>query len=138
MQQQQVAIDTCTIVRVVRMPGFADRLRRKLRGKSIRVVLCDTVIGELKKVLGMDLVTAQGLIRKLLGREVDVVATEDRHIAEAEAVSAQYHICHHGDDRILALCRDKGYCLITNDKNLHRVCGWLGVASFFPSEAANI
>ena len=126
------------VIDIMEADIFAQKMRRRLRGKSIRFVLTDVVCREAKKARGFDVRSISARIRRLLGREVDVISIEERHIAEAERLSSRYHMCHHGDNRILAFCRERGLPLVTRDGDLHRVSQWVGVASFRPSEVGGI
>lgn len=134
----EIVVDTCVVIKVMESPSFAKWVRDQLKGKSIRVILLDVVCREAKKVRGFEVGKLVERLRKLLGREVGVVSVGKQHIEQAKSLSSRYHMCHNGDNRILAFCRDRSVPLVTSDANLRKVSEWAGVASFRPSEMDGI
>jgi len=134
---QQVAFDTCTAINVFTRNGYAQNLRKKLRGKSLRIILCDMVIRELQKKK-YDANQVISKIQNKLGRSVHVGRMEKRHMIAGEQISTRFHTCHHGDNYIFAYCWTESIPLITDDRNFHRACNCLGVTAFFASEAGNL
>ncbi len=53
MTQRQVVLDTCMVIDIMEADIFAQKMRRRLRGKSIRFVLTDVVCREAKKVVDL-------------------------------------------------------------------------------------
>ncbi len=135
--KQPVAFDTCTAINVITQSDYAATLRRKFRGKPLQIILCSRVVCELQKK-EYDIDKSISAIQQKLGRTVRIVNLESRHIAAGRQVSKKFHTCHHGDNFVLAYCRAESIPLITDDGGLYRACRCLGVAAFFPSEAANL
>jgi len=140
MQQktQKIALDSCVVIELMEKPGLAHKFRAKLRGKSIRIVLCDVVLKEVQKVRGFDPNKVILKISKLLGRKVETVSVQDEQKTLAESVSAKYSICHSGDNFILSLCKLKDYVLVTFDRMLLKACEFVGVAAFHPAMVGGI
>ncbi len=135
--EQQVAFDTCTAINVLTCNRYAKRLRKKLRGKPLRIILCDMVVKELqKKRYNITQVILR--IQNALGRSVHVGRMNEQHMAAGEQISARFHTCHTGDNYILAYCRSESIPLITDDRDFRRACNCMGVTAFFASEAGNI
>ena len=135
---QKVALDSCVVIGLIEQRRDARRLRASLRGKRVRLVLCDVVLREVKRVRGLAAAEVISRVSGILGKKVEVSSADDCHKTRAEAVTAQYQICHRGDSLILALCQARGFVLLTFDRMLLRACEFVGVAAFHPSGAGGI
>ena len=94
--EQTVALDSCVVIGLMEDPGLPRRLRAGFRGKSIRIVLCDVVLGEVRRVRGLSARAVIEKVSRLLGRPVQVsnlTAEQDR---SARMVTEQYRGCHEG------------------------------------------
>jgi len=51
-QTQNIALDSCVVIDIMEKPKVASGLKARLRGKSVKIILCDVVLGEVKRVRG--------------------------------------------------------------------------------------
>ncbi len=137
-QTQNIALDSCVVIDIMEKPGVASGLKARLRGKSVRIILCDVVLGEVKRVRGYlpEKVIAKVSFR--LGRKIELSESDDESISNASQISNQFQICHNGDNKILSLCQAKDFVLVTFDRMLLKACQFLGVAAFHPSMVGGI
>ncbi len=136
MNQSKIALDSCVVIDVIEKPKVASKLKASLRGKSIKIVLCDTVLSEVYRVRGYVASFVIAKITKILGREIELSNMEDGD--KAIALSEQFAICHNGDNKILILCQAKDFVLVTFDRMLLKTCQFVGVAAFHPFMAGGI
>lgn len=136
MNFTKIALDSCVVIDVIEKPIVASRLKAGLRGKSLKIVLCDTVLNEVYRVRGYVASFVISKISQILGREIEVSKMQDDDLASA--ISNQYAICHNGDNKILSLCQAKDFVLVTFDRMLLKTCQFVGVAAFHPLMAAGI
>ena len=133
-----VALDSCVVIDLIDKGGVAGRLRASLRGKSVRLVLCGTVLGEVKKVRGWTRSYVMSRVSELVGKRVEVLLDGDGQRDAAASITEQYRFCHEGDNRIVALCRARDMVLLTFDRALLKACECVGVAAFHPTRAGGI
>jgi len=141
MQQshpQTITLDSCVIIDLLTKPGIADKIRRQMKGKSVRIVLCDIIVSEVRRVLGKNSQNWIPKLSKLLGRPVVVLQIQNDEKSDAKQISNQYKICHNGDNFILAFCKAKNFILLTFDRMLLKTCEFLGVVAFHPFRAGGI
>jgi len=136
MNQTQIALDSCVVIDVIEKPKVASFLKASLRGKSIKIILCDTVLSEVYHVRGYLPQYIIAKISKILGREIILSTMEDGN--KATTLSEQFAICHNGDNKILSLCQAKDFVLVTFDRMLLKTCEFVGVAAFHPFMAGGI
>ncbi len=138
MNQQKVALDSCVVIDIMEKPKVAKSLKSKLRGKSIKIVLSDIVLGEVNRVRGY---SAEKIISKItlcLGRKVEFSKSNNQDVLNAHNLTEQFQSCHNGDNKILSLCQARNFVLVTFDKMLLRTSSFIGVAAFHPKLAAGI
>jgi len=119
-------------------PGVAKSLKAKLRGKSVKIILCDVVLGEVKRVRGYVPEKIISKLSLLLGRKIELSQSSEDTISDAKQITNQFQICHNGDNKILSLCQAKDFVLVTFDRMLLKTCSFLGVAAFHPSMVGGI
>ena len=136
MNQTQIALDSCVVIDVIEKPKVASKLKASLRGKSVKIILCDTVLSEVYRVRGYATSFVIFKISKILERKIELSKMEDG--AKAIALSEQFAICHNGDNKILSLCQAKDFVLVTFDRMLLKTCEFVGVAAFHPFMAGGI
>jgi predicted nucleic acid-binding protein len=136
MNQTQIALDSCVVIDVIEKPKVASKLKDSLRGKSVKIILCDVVLSEVYRVRGYLPQYIIAKISKILGREIILSKMEDGN--KAIALSEQFAICHNGDNKILSLCQAKDFVLITFDRMLLKTCQFVGVVAFHPFMAGGI
>ena len=129
---QKIALDSCVVIDLIEKPTFARKVRQALKGKSIEIVLCDVVLNEVQRVRGFSRYKTLAKISEVLNREVSIVQVSDEEKLQAKNISDQFQICHHGDNKILALCQIKDYILVTFDKMLRKASEFVGIAVFHP------
>ena len=130
MNQSKIALDSCVVIDVIEKPKVASKLKVSLRGKSVKIVLCDVVLSEVYRVRGYVAPYVISKISKILGREIELSKMEDCN--KAIALSEQFAICHNGDNKILSLCQARDYVLITFDRMLLKTSQFIGVVAFHP------
>ena len=135
---QKIALDSCVVIDLIEQSGRTGRLRASLKGKPVRLVLCDVVLREVYKVRGLDSSEVISRISRLLGKKVEVSSTDEQQRADADSITTQYNFCHKGDNLILALCKAMDYVLLTIDRALLQACDAVGVAAFHPRRAGGI
>lgn len=137
-QIQTIALDSCVVIDIMEKPKVASRLKASLRGKSIKVILCDVVLNEVYRVRGFSSQKVITIISKLLNRVVETITVDEQQKYNAEDISTQYQICHNGDNKILSLCQAKDFVLVTFDRMLLKACEFVGVTGFHPSMVRGI
>lgn len=136
--EQTVMLDSCVVIGILEKPGMSKGLRAGLRGKSIRIVLCDVVLREVRRVRGFSAKHIVKRIAELLKRPVEVTCLTEKQDAAAKQVTAQYQICHNGDNQILSICKANNYVLVTFDRMLLKASEWSGIAVFHPSRIGGV
>ena len=136
MNQSKIALDSCVVIDIIEKPKVASKLKASLRGKSVKIILCDTVLSEVYRVRGYVESFVIRKISKILGREIELSKMESDD--SADIITNQFQICHNGDNKILSLCQTKDFVLITFDKMLLKTSSFVGVAAFHPFMAGGI
>ncbi len=136
MNQTQIALDSCVVIDVIENPRVASKLKASLRGKSVKIVLCDVVLSEVYRVRGYLPQYIIAKISKILGREIELSTMDDDN--SAIAITNQFQICHNGDNKILSLCQARDFVLVTFDRMLLQACQFVGVVAFHPFMAGGI
>jgi len=137
-QIQKVALDSCVVIDVIEKPKVAFGLKARLKGKSIKVVLCDVVLNEVSRVRGLSKDKIISKISKLLNRTIEVITIPQQQKDNAKQITNQFQICHNGDNKILSLCQAKDFVLVTFDRMLLKACSFVGVVAFHPSMVRGI
>ena len=129
---QKVVLDSCVVIDLIENPGLVKRVKKAIKGKSIQIVLCDTVLNEVHKVRGFSRKEIIAKISAKLARKISVVTVEEQEKIQAKQFSTQFQICHSGDNKILAICQAKNYILVTFDKMLIQTSQFVGILVFHP------
>ena len=137
-QTQNVALDSCVVIDIMEKPNVASGLKARLRGKSVKIILCDVVLGEVRRVRGYLPGKIISKVSKLLGRKIELTNSSQTTFENAQDISNQFAICHNGDNKILSLCQAKNFVLVTFDRMLLKTCQFLGVVAFHPKMAGGI
>ena len=137
-QTQNIALDSCVVIDLMEKPKVASGMKARLRGKSVKIILCDVVLGEVRRVRGYLPERVIAKISKLLGRPIETTVVEASEISNAEQITNQFQICHNGDNKILSLCQAKDFVLVSFDRMLLKSCQFIGVAAFHPSMVGGI
>ena len=137
-QTQKIALDSCVVIEIMEKPGVAQKLKARLRGKSIKIILCDVVLGEVRRVRGYLPEKVISKVSTLLGRKVELSVSDEESISNANQITNQFQICHNGDNKILSLCQAKDFVLVTFDRMLLKASQFIGVAAFHPSMVGGI
>jgi predicted nucleic acid-binding protein len=137
-QTQNVALDSCVVIDIMEKPKVASGLKASLRGKSVKIILCDILLREVRRVRGYLSEKVIAKLSKLLGRKIEVSNSSQSTFDNAQDISNQFAICHNGDNKILSLCQAKNFVLVTFDKMLLKTCQFLGVVAFHPKSAGGI
>ena len=138
MQTQNIVLDSCVVIDILEKPQVASRLKANFRGKSIKIILCDVVLGEVYRVRGIIPNRVIAKISQKLGRKVEISEIDQSNLAEAVQLTGQFQICHNGDNKILSLCKARDFILVTFDRMLLKACQFVGVAAFHPFLAGGI
>ena len=137
-QIQKIALDSCVVIDLIEKPQVAFGLKARLRGKQIKIVLCDVVLQEVQRVRGLSTKTIIEKISKILGREIELSNIDEQNKETANDISSQFQICHNVDNKILSLCQAKDFVLVTFDRMLLKTCQFVGVTGFHPSMVRGI
>jgi len=135
-QIQKIALDSCVVIDIIEKPQVAFGLKARLKGKQIKIVLCDIVLNEVKRVRGLTPQIVIEKISKILGRQIELSEINQQN--NSNEITNQYQICHNGDNKILSLCQAKDFVLVTFDRMLLNTCEFIGVAGFHPSMVRGI
>ena len=137
-QIQKIALDSCVVIDIIEKPKVAFGLKARLKGKQIKVVLCDVVLNEVSRVRGLSTKIIIQKITKILGREIELSNIDQQNKETANQITNQFQICHNGDNKILSLCQAKDFVLVTFDRMLLKACSFVGVVAFHPSMVRGI
>lgn len=137
-QTQSIALDSCVVIDIMEKPKVASGLKARLRGKSVRIILCDVVLDEVRRVRGYLPEKVISRISSLLGRKIELSEINHSDVTSAKAITEQFQICHNGDNKILSLCQAKDFVLVTFDRMLLKASEFVGVAAFHPSMVGGI
>jgi len=137
-QTQNIALDSCVVIDIIEKPKVASGLKARLRGKSVKFILCDIVLGEVKRVRGYSSEKIIAKLSHLLGRKIEISKINDDDVSNANQITNQFQICHNGDNKILSLCQAKDFVLVTFDRMLLKASQFIGVAAFHPSMVGGI
>lgn len=129
---QKIALDSCVVIEVIEKQGFAYKLKNSLKGRPVRLILCDVVLNEVQRVRGFTIPEIVSKVSKLLGKKVEITPTNGEQKEFADSVTEQYRFCHRGDNLILSVCWAKNYVLLTIDRMLLKACEFVGVTAFHP------
>ena len=136
---QKTVFDTNLVIEVLENQEMAQRVRHALKGKAVRIVLCETVLRELERVRAWSTGTVLVGLRRVFGeKRVETASSPERLHDEAQRVREGFEMAHVGDDMILALCRMRGFALITFDRSMLKVAQMLGVLAFHPRRAGDL
>ena len=137
-QTQSIALDSCVVIDIMEKPKVASGLKARLRGKSVKIILCDVVLDEVRRVRGYLPEKVIARISSLLGRKIELSEINESDKTNASQITEQFQICHNGDNKILSLCQAKDFVLVTFDRMLLKASEFVGVAAFHPSMAGGI
>jgi len=137
-QIQNIALDSCVVIDIIEKPKVASKLKARLRGKSIKIILCDVVLDEVRRVRGYLPEKVIAKISALLGRKIELSEIDEENISNANQITNQFQICHNGDNKILSLCQAKDFVLVTFDRMLLKASQFIGVTAFHPSMVGGI
>ena len=131
-QTQSIALDSCVVIDIMEKPKVASGLKARLRGKSVKIILCDVVLDEVRRVRGYLPEKVIARISSLLGRKIELSEINESDKTNASQITEQFQICHNGDNKILSLCQAKNFVLVTFDRMLLKASEFVGVAAFHP------
>ena len=137
-QTQSIALDSCVVIDIMEKPKVASGLKARLRGKSVKIILCDVVLDEVRRVRGYLPEKVISKISLLLGRKIELTQSSEQSISNANQITEQFQICHNGDNKILSLCQAKNFVLVTFDRMLLKASEFVGVVAFHPSMVGGI
>ncbi len=137
-QTQSIALDSCVVIDIMEKPKVASGLKARLRGKSVKIILCDVVLDEVRRVRGYLPEKVISRISSLLGRKIELSEINKSDETNASQITEQFQICHNGDNKILSLCQAKDFVLVTFDRMLLKASEFVGVAAFHPSMVGGI
>ena len=137
-QTQNIALDSCVVIDIMEKPKIASGLKARLKGKSVKIILCDIVLDEVRRVRGYSSEKIIVKLSNLLGRKIELSQSDECSISNANQITNQFQICHNGDNKILSLCQAKDFVLVTFDRMLLKTCEFVGVTGFHPSMVKGI
>jgi len=77
-------------------------------------------------------------VSRLLGRTVELSASDAESVNNAKQITSQFQICHNGDNKILSLCKARDFILVTFDRMLLQASQFVGVTAFHPAMVGGI
>ncbi len=135
---QRIVLDSCVVIDLLKKPSAVRRLKSDLCGRPVTIILCDTVLGEVRRVCGFEPGAVIRSISRLLKKRIETVRTTGQQRLAARQISGQYAICHNGDNLILGLCKIRTFVLVTLDRALLKACEFVGVAGFRPGRMGGL
>lgn len=136
---QKTVFDTNLVIKVIEDQGTAQHVRNALRGKAVRIILCETVLREISRVRAWSTRDVLVGLRRVFGENrVETANSPECLREEARRVRDGFEMAHAGDDMILAFCRIRGFALITFDRSMLKVARMLGVLAFHPKGAGGL
>ena len=138
MNTQNIALDSCVVIDILEKPKVASKIKANLRGKPVKIILCDVVLGEVNQVRGYLPDTVIAKISQILGKKTGTSQINSEQTSNAQQITNQFHVCHNGDNKILSLCQAKDFILVTFDRMLLKACQFVGVAAFHPTVLGGI
>ena len=132
----KTVLDTNVIIDVLEKPGVAETIRCGLRGKSIKLVVCEMVLHELKRVRAWSRQRVVDGLESAFGKKRILVSTSPADIKDkARLIRYKFELAHAGDDCILAQCQMYGWMLLTRDRKMRMIATVLGILAFSPQKA---
>lgn len=129
-------LDTNVVIDILENRSHNRKLVRVIRGKQVRLVVCETVLRELRRVRKWSEDVVLAGLEEAFGRGRIVVSDPPKDLlTHARELERQYEMAHNGDVHILAQCRMDGCALITRDGNMRQVASMMGVLVFHPKHA---
>ena len=135
---QKLVLDSCVVIDLIEKSKFTHKFKKAIKGKQVSIILCDTVLDEVKRVRGLEAEQIVAKITQILNKKIEIENTTKEQRSEAEQISTQYSICHAGDNVILSMCKLRDFVLVTLDRMLLRTCEFTGVVGFHPLNAGGI
>ena len=137
-QIHSIVLDSCVVIDIIEKPKVASGLKARLKGKPVKIILCDVVLDEVRHVRGLLPKVVIAKITKLLGKKVQLDTVTKEHCEQALQLTEQFQICHNGDNKILSLCKARDFILVTFDKMLLKASQFVGIVVFSPYTAGGI
>lgn len=129
-------LDTNVVIDILENRSHNRKMVRAIRGKQVRLVVCETVLRELRRVRKWSEDVVLAGLEEAFGRGRIVVSDPPKDLlTHARELERQYEMAHNGDVHILAQCRMDGCALITRDGNMRQVASMMGVLVFHPKHA---
>ncbi len=137
-QTQCIALDSCVVIDIMEKPKVASGHKALLRVKSVKIIVCDVLLDEVRRVRGYLPEKVIARLSSLLGRKIELSKINESDKTNASQITEQFQICHNGDNKILSLCQAKNFVLVTFDRMLLKASEFVGVAAFHPSMVGGI
>lgn len=126
-------LDTNVVIDILENRSHNRKMVRAIRGKQVRLVVCETVLRELRRVRKWSEDVVLAGLEEAFGRGRIVVSDPPKDLlTHARELERRYEMAHNGDVHILAQCRMDGCALITRDGNMRQVASMMGVLVFHP------
>lgn len=106
-------------------------IAKRMKRHRSKLVIPETVLGEINKVTGADPVSAMEKIYQYCKQPITLDRT-DEIVAESTRISEKYYECHSPDNLILATAKITGSTLVSFDRNLLQTAKMEGVQAFLP------
>lgn len=127
-----MALDSCTVIEILKDGKFANKVIRLFKGNHSRIVLQDIVLKEVQKILRMP---QEQIIEKIglrLNKEVFVFVTSEQMRTDAKEIERKYGICHYPDSIIFTASKMYSWSIITLDRNMITTARCEGILAFNP------
>ncbi len=128
---QTVVLDSNVFIKEIQEGRVLRPIAKKMKRQSSKLVMPETVLGEVAKITGSDPVTTMTHVYQYCKQPIMIDRT-DEIITESNKLSQKYYECHTPDNFILATAKLTGSTLVSFDRDLLQTAKMEGVQAFLP------
>jgi len=128
---QTVVLDSNIFIKEIQEGRVLRSIARRMKKSRAKLVIPETVLGEVNKITGMDPVSAMDKVYQYCKQPITVDRT-DEIVEESNRISQKYYECHTPDNLILATAKITGSTLVSFDRDLLQTAKMEGVQAFLP------
>lgn len=128
---QTVVLDSNVFIKEMQEGRVLRPIAKRMKRYKSKLVIPETVLGEINKVTGTDPVTAMEKIYQYCRHPITLDKTDDISV-ESARISQKYYECHSPDNIILATAKVTGSTLVSFDRDLLQTAKMEGVQAFLP------
>lgn len=128
---QTVVLDSNVFIKEMQEGRVLRPIAKRMKRYKSKLVIPETVLGEINKVTGTDPVTTMEKIYQYCRHPITLDKTDDISV-ESARISQKYYECHSPDNIILATAKVTGSTLVSFDRDLLQTAKMEGVQAFLP------